>query len=62
MILALHEMNGDVAFLPRTSKYITFIVEMGSLFFAIARFFGTHYRKWLAEVFKQSFDGGKKDT
>ncbi|PQZ87292.1 MULTISPECIES: integrase arm-type DNA-binding domain-containing protein [Pseudomonas] len=62
MILALHEMNGDVAFLPRISKYITFIVEMGSLFFAIARFFGTHYRKWLAEVFKQSFDGGKKDT
>lgn len=33
MILFLHEMNENVGFLPRTTEYITLIVEKGSSFF-----------------------------
>lgn len=50
MILALHEANGDVGFLPRTAKYITFIGEVGSSFFLIVRFFGMGCRKCLVEA------------
>ncbi|RFD28635.1 hypothetical protein CER19_13345 [Pseudomonas sp. GL93] len=33
MIQALHEVNGDVGFLPRTTEYITFICRKGLVIF-----------------------------
>lgn len=50
MIQVLHEMNGDVGFLPITTGYITFIVEKGSSFFVTAEYFRWGRRKCLAKV------------
>ncbi|PIB43193.1 hypothetical protein AOA59_18195 [Pseudomonas sp. 2822-15] len=50
MIQVLHELNGDVGFLPRTTEYITFIVEKGSSFFVTVGYFRGGRRKCLAKV------------
>lgn len=50
MIQVLHEVNGDVGFLPKTTEYITFIVEKGSSFFVTAEFFRRGCRKGLATM------------
>jgi len=50
MILILHEMNGYVGFLPRTTEYITFIVKKGSSFFVTVGFFGRGLRKRLVKT------------
>lgn len=50
MILILHEVNGDVGFLPSTTEYITFILEKSSLFFVTVGYFRWGRRKCLAKV------------
>lgn len=50
MIQVLHEMNGDVGFLPRTTEYITFIVEKGLSFFVTVGYFRWGRRKCLEKV------------
>jgi len=50
MIRVLHEMNGDVGFLPRTTEYITFIVEKGSSFFVTVGYFRWGRRRYLEKV------------
>jgi len=50
MIEVLHEIKGDVGFLPRTTEYITFIVEKGSSFFVTVGYFRWGRRKCLAKV------------
>lgn len=50
MIEVLHEIKGDVGFLPRTTEYITFIVEKGSSFFVTVGYFRWDRRKCLAKV------------
>jgi len=50
MFQVLHEMNGNVGFLPRTTEYITFIVEKGSSFFVTVGYFRWGRRKCLAKV------------
>ena len=50
MIRVLHEMNGDVGFLPRTTEYITFIVEKGSSFFVTVGYFRWGRQRCLEKV------------
>ena len=50
MILILHEVNGDVGFLPSTTEYIPFILEKGSSFFVPVGYFRWGCRKCLAKV------------
>ena len=50
MIEVLHEIKGDVGFLPRTTEYITFILEKGLSFFVTVGYFRWGRRKCLAKV------------